>query len=66
MYKKIYKEKWERPLIKNDEEATIQILLPEEQERKQLERMARIKFRLIIFDNEEHAKCRCLMERVKG
>lgn len=52
--------------MKNDEEATIQILLPEEQERKQLEWMARIKFRSIIFDNEEHAKCRCLVERVKG
>ena len=62
--KKIYKEKWERPLMKNDEEATIQVLLQEDQERKQLEWTARIKFRLIIFDNEEHAKSRCLMKRV--
>ena len=50
--------------MKNDEEATIQVLLPEDQERKQLEWAARIKFRLIIFDNEEHAKSRCLMKRV--
>ena len=49
----------------NDEAATIQIPLPKDQERRQLEWTTDMKLRLIIFDNEEGAKCRCFMKRVK-
>ena len=45
--------------------ATAEIPLPKEQERRQLEWTTEMKVTLIIFDNEERAKGRGFMKRVK-
>ena len=51
--------------MENDEVATAEIPLPKEQERRQLEWTTEMKVTLIIFDNEERAKGRGFMKRVK-
>ena len=48
-----------------DEVATAQVPLPKDQERRHLEWTTEKKVTLITFDNEERAKGRCFMKRVK-
>ena len=54
-----------RPAMKNDEVATAQIPLPKDQERRHTEWKTEMKVTLITFDNEERAKGRGFMKRVK-
>ena len=58
-------EGWGRPAIENDEVARAQIPPPKDQERKNLEWTTEMKVTLITFDNEERAKGRGFMKRVK-
>ena len=51
--------------MENDEVATAQIPLPKDQERRNLEWTTEMKVTLITFDNEERAKVRGFMKRVK-
>ena len=51
--------------MENDKLATAQIHLLKDQERRHIERTIEMKVTLITFDNEERAKCRGFMKRVK-
>ena len=51
--------------MENDEVPTAPIPLPKDQERRHFEWTTEIKVTLIMFDNEERAKGRGFMKRVK-
>ena len=59
------KEGWGRPAMENDEVARAQITLPKDQERRHLEWKTEMKVLLITFDNDERAKRRGFVKRVK-
>ena len=59
------KEGWGRPVMENDEVAAAEIPLPKDQGRRHLEWTTEMKVTLITFENEERAKGRGSMKRVK-
>ena len=63
--KRFRKEKWGRSTIENGEVAAAQIPHPKDQEKRSLEWTIEMKVALITFDNEDNAKGRGFMKRVK-
>ena len=63
--KRFQKEGWGRSTVENGEVAAAQIPHPKDQKKRSLEWTTEMKVALITFDNEERAKGRGFMKRVK-
>ena len=63
--KRFQKEGWGRSTVENGEVAAAQIPHPKDQEKRSLEWTTEMKVALITFDNEERAKGKGFMKRVK-